>query len=287
MTEWHARYRGPGVMIYWHVERKSVCIYSQLKTCSSSEVAAMMEGVLRHCTSTEVERNYVDSYGQSAVGFAFAHLLGFQLLPRLKNIGSQRLYRPDDGPGRWDNLAPLLTRPVRWDLIAQQYDQMVKYATALRLHTAQADQILRRFTRPGPQHPTYTGLSELGRAVRTVFLCDYLRLPALRREVHEGLQVVEHWNSGNGYIHYGRGSDLVGPDRDTQEIGMLALHLLQSVVVHINTLLLQRVLIDNDWAADLDEADRRTLTPLFWSNCNPYGRFEIDLDRHLDLEPAA
>lgn len=26
MTEWHARYGGPGVMIYWHVERKSVCI---------------------------------------------------------------------------------------------------------------------------------------------------------------------------------------------------------------------------------------------------------------------
>ncbi|MCV5276291.1 transposase, partial [Escherichia coli] len=40
MTEWHIRYGGRGVMIYWHVEKKSACIYSQLKTCSSSEVAA-------------------------------------------------------------------------------------------------------------------------------------------------------------------------------------------------------------------------------------------------------
>ena len=47
MTEWHIRYGGRGVMIYWHVEKKSVCIYSQLKRCSSSEVAAMIEGVLR------------------------------------------------------------------------------------------------------------------------------------------------------------------------------------------------------------------------------------------------
>jgi hypothetical protein len=31
-------------MIYWHVEKNSVCIYSQLKACSSSEVAAMIEG---------------------------------------------------------------------------------------------------------------------------------------------------------------------------------------------------------------------------------------------------
>lgn len=65
LTEWHIRYRGPGIMVYWHVERKSVCIYSQVKRCSSSEVAAMIEGVLRHCTEMAVEKNYVDSHGQS------------------------------------------------------------------------------------------------------------------------------------------------------------------------------------------------------------------------------
>jgi len=101
------------------------------------------------------------------------------------------------------------------------------------------------------------------------------------------LQVVENWNSGNGYIFYGKDSELTGDDRDSQEIAMLALHLLQSVVVHINTLLLQRVLTDNHWTEQLGEADRRGITPLFWSNFNPYGRFELDLDRHLDLAPAA
>jgi acyl-CoA synthetase (AMP-forming)/AMP-acid ligase II len=44
-------------MIYWHVGRKNVCIYSQLKSCSSSEVAAMIEGLLRHCTDAEIESN--------------------------------------------------------------------------------------------------------------------------------------------------------------------------------------------------------------------------------------
>jgi len=85
MTEWHARYGGRSVMIYWHVERRSTCIYSQLKTCSSSE-AAMIEGVLCHCTDMEVDRTYVDSHGQSEVAFSFCRLLGFQLLPRLKGI---------------------------------------------------------------------------------------------------------------------------------------------------------------------------------------------------------
>src|SRR6266851_4374452 len=109
MTEWHARYRGPGVLIYWHVERKSTCIYSQLTRCSSSEVAAMITGLLRHASEMQVDRNYVDTHGQSEIGFAFCSLLGFQLLPRLKNLHAQRLYRPGGSSSEaWPTLAPVL-----------------------------------------------------------------------------------------------------------------------------------------------------------------------------------
>nr|WP_239647935.1 Tn3 family transposase [Nocardiopsis ganjiahuensis] len=104
MTEFHARYGGHGVMIYWHVDKGRACIYSQLKSCSSSEVAAMIEGVLRHCTDAEVQANYTDTHGASIVGFAFTELLGFKLLPRLKNIGAVRLYSPDEGPATWPHL---------------------------------------------------------------------------------------------------------------------------------------------------------------------------------------
>jgi len=155
MTEWHIRYGGRGVMIYWHVDRKSLCIYSQLKTCSSSEAAAMIEGVMRHCTEMSVDRQYVDSHGQTEVAFAFCRLLRFELLPRLKAISKQKLYRPEAGkPDAYRNLAAILTRVINWELIRQQYDQMVKYATALRLGTAETEAILRRFTRNNVQHPT-------------------------------------------------------------------------------------------------------------------------------------
>jgi TnpA family transposase len=52
-----------------------------------------------------VDPQYVDRHGQSEVAFAFCRLLGFQLLPRLKAIHSQKLYQSK--PGNKDHYAHL------------------------------------------------------------------------------------------------------------------------------------------------------------------------------------
>jgi TnpA family transposase len=121
MTEWRSRYQGYGVLVYWHVETNAVALYSQLRHFSFSEVAAMIEGLIRHDTEMRVEKNFVDSHGQSEVAFAFCQLLGFQLLPRLKALHKQRLYRPEAGhPEAYPHLQPVLRRPINWTLITPE-----------------------------------------------------------------------------------------------------------------------------------------------------------------------
>jgi len=283
MTEWHIRYRGRGVMIYWHVEKNSACIYSQLKQCSSSEVSAMIEGLLKHCTDMEVEKIFVDSHGQSEVAFAFCHLLGFNLMPRIKAIHSQKLYRPDTGISEaFPDLQPVLTRPINWDLIRQQYDQMVKYATALRLGTAETEAILKRFTRNNLKLPTY--LAELGKAIKTIFLCEYLNSEELRMEIHAGLNVVENWNSANSFIFYGKSGEISTNRLEDQELSVLSLHLLQNCLVYINTLMLQQVLSEKKWFDLMTPEDFRALTPLIYSHVNPYGNFDLDMAQRIPID---
>lgn len=283
-TQWHLRYGGRGIMIYWHVEKNSLCIHSQLKSPASSEVASMIEGVVRHCTEMEIDRQYVDSHGQNTVAFAICRLLGFQLLPRLKAIGKQKLYRPDAGqPNAYPHLQMILTKPIDWELIRQQYDEMVKHVTALRLGTADAEAILRRFTRNNVQHPTYKAFAELGKAVKTIFLCRYLHSEALRREIHEGLNVIEQWNGANDFVFFGRRGELSSNRREDQEISMLCLHLLQNCMVYINTLMLQKVLAKPHWRDRPTARDLSALTPLIWEHVNPYGRFELDMTARLPL----
>lgn len=283
-TQWHVRYGGRGIMIYWHVERNSLCIHSQLKSPSSSEVGSMIEGVVHHCTEMEVDRQYVDSHGQSTIAFAFCRLLGFQLLPRLKSIHSQKLYRPESGkPGDYPNLQLILSKPIDWDLIRRQYNQIIKYTTAIRLGTADTEAILRRFTRNNIQHPTYKALAELGKAIKTIFLCRYLHDEALRREIHEGLNVIEQWNSATDFVFFARKGELNSNRREDHEVSMLSLHLIQNCMVYINTLMLQQILAEPHWTDRLTARDLKALTPLIWEHVNPYGRFDLDMTARIPL----
>lgn len=287
MAEWHVRYQGRGVMIYWHMERQSTCIYSQLKRCSSSEVSSMIEGVLRHCTDIEIQRHYVDSHGQSEIAFAFSYLLGFELAPRLKAIARQKLYLPSteirDALG---NLAPILTREINWVLIEQQYDEMIKYTAALRYRTAEPEAILRRFAGSAVQHPTYAALAELGKVIKTIFLCNYIGSEELRREVHAGLNVVENWNGAHSFIFFGKGGEVAANRLEDQELSILALHLLQNCMVYINTLMLQRVLAEPAWLKRMTPADHRALNPGIHGHFNPYGRFDADFNRRINFDLA-
>ncbi len=180
-------------------------------------------------------------------------------------------------PDAYPNLQLVLLRPIDWELIRRQYDEMVKYATALRLGTAQAEAILRRFTRENAQHPTYKALLELGKAVKTVFLARYLHDRSLRVEINDGLNVIEQWNSANDFIFFARRGEVSSNRREDQELSMLSLHLLQNCMVFVNTLMVQQVLARPAWKGRLTARDLHALTPLFWRHVNPYGRFEFDM----------
>ncbi len=130
----------------------------------------------------------------------------------------------------------------------------------------------------------YKAFSEFGKAVKTIFLCRYLHIEDLRRKINEGLNVIERWNSANDFIFFARHGEFTSNRREDHEISMLALHLLQSCMVYINTLMLQQTLAQPHWVGRLGVRDLGALTPLIWERVNPYGRFDLDMNARLPLD---
>ncbi len=263
-TEYHSRYKRAkrGVLIYWTVDvAGAMAIYSQHLTCSASEVHAMVEGAMRHETTMNVETNYVDSHGASIIGFGVTRLLNFDLVARFKQINTMKLYLP----GRTDRfsyplLGPALTRPIRPEVIENNYDLIIKYATAIRQGTASTEALLRRF-QGETTHPAYSAMYEVGCAQRTIFMAHWLRNRDLQHETESGLNVVENYTGVNDYIRFGKRGELASNKREEQELAMLCLQILQSCLGYINTLMIQDTLAEPEWADVLTDVDRRGLTP--------------------------
>jgi len=82
----------------------------------------------------DMNRVFVDTHGQSVIGFAVSYLLHFALYPRLKAINKQKLYYIDSGDkNKYKNIVEILKESINWQLIEDNYDEIVKHMAVLKL----------------------------------------------------------------------------------------------------------------------------------------------------------
>ncbi|MCL7380340.1 transposase [Streptomyces sp. 35G-GA-8] len=101
------------------------------------------------------------------------------------------------------------------------------------------------------------------------------------------LSNMESSNGANSVIAYGKGGEIASNRHDAQEMFVLCLRILQSALVYVNTLMLQDILGEPEWADLLTPTDRRGLTPPSWSHVRPYGEVNVDMGARLDLAAAS
>ncbi len=58
-------------------------------------------------------------------------------------------------------------------------------------------------------------------------------------------------------------------------------------MVYVNTLMIQQVLDEPDWFKRMKSEDLRALTPFICAHINPYGIFELDMEKRLPLKVAS
>lgn len=244
----------------------------------------MLMGFLWHNTDMSMKECYTDTHGQSLIGFAFCWLLGADLLPRIKGIDKEMLFYPStSSKDKYNNLTEILSKSIDWVLIEKNYEPMIRYAAALRTGAVEPEVIIRQFSKDNTDQ-VCKALMEMGRVIKSIFICRYLREETLRIEIHESLNVVERVNGIMDFIFYGKLSELSSHQRDEQELSVVCLQLLQVSMVYINTLMIQQILSEPEWKNRLTEEDKRALSPLIHTHINQFGLFILNLTERIAIE---
>ncbi len=103
------------------------------------EAIYVIEGLLKAGLSVEA-----DTQGQSAAVFAFTHLLGIKLMPRIRNWQDLKLYRADANT-KYKHIDRLFSDTVDWDLIAFHWQDLMQVALSIQAGTISSPLLLRRF----------------------------------------------------------------------------------------------------------------------------------------------
>jgi TnpA family transposase len=142
----------------------------------------ILEGLLEQETSLQPLALMADTAGVSDRIFGLFWLLGYQLSPRLADVGESRFWRID--PQADDAALNALARQrINLPLIARNWDAMLRVAGSLLLGTVRASALLRSLLRSGRPSTLARALGELGRIPKTLYLLSYLDDETYRRRI--------------------------------------------------------------------------------------------------------
>jgi TnpA family transposase len=155
--------------------------------------------------------------------FALAHLLGFDLMPRIRNWKGLTFYRPSK-QSEYVHIDSLFGEAgknvIDFDLIESQFRHLMRVAVSVREGAISSSTLLKRLRSGSHKNSTYTTFREVGRVIRTVQLLRYLSDAPLRRRVTAATNKVESFNRFSQWVGFGNQGVLADNDPIEQEKAM-------------------------------------------------------------------
>jgi TnpA family transposase len=292
LAETSIRYGGYGGIAYRHISNTYIALFSHFIPCGVWEAVYIIEGLLRNDSDIQPDTIHADTQGQSLPVFGLAALLGFDLLPRIRNWHDLIFYRPDEGT-RYQHIDSLFgDEAIDWKLIETHWTDLLRTAISIREGRLSSVTLLRRLGNYSRKNRLYRAFRELGRAIRTITLLRYLSEPQLREQITAITNRNEAFHGFAGWLMFG--GKLIGHnDPDYQEKVVKFNELIANCVIYSTacdiTSAANQIAAEGE-PVDLD--DLATVSPYITHTVRRFGNWIINLtppdqapSTRLDLEP--
>ena len=250
--------------------------YSHPIECTDRDAPFVLDGVLYHESDLDLEEHYTDTHGYTEINFAAFAMIGIRFCPRIRRLHRQRIYCAD--PARDHGvLEPVLKRgrrAVNFRLLAEQWGRIGQFYAAFPAGHATASAALQRLNRFQASNRFYAANRELGRALKTEFVLQYMSEPKLRAKVRRGLLKVEQLHALARAVYYGHRGRITAREVYDQMNACSCLTLILACIVYWQAREISQMAAAPDFPFDLDLITH--VSPIEWKNVILYGEIKID-----------
>lgn len=273
----HFRYRRMGAVAYRHVADNYIAVFRHFIPPGFHEAVYVIEGLLKAGLSTRADTVYSDTHGQSETVFAFTHLMGIQLMPRIRNWKDLKFYRPDKTT-RFKHIDRLFTDTVDWEVIQENWQQLMQVAISIKAGRIASPTLLRKLSNEGRHNRLFAAARELGRVLRTVYLLKWISSKQMRQEITGTTNKIESYHAFTKWLDFG-GDVINENDPIEQQKRLRFLDLVASAVILQTTVDMMRALQAMYHAGEpVDVADMAFLSP-YGRHFKRFGNYLLDMKK--------
>lgn len=224
----------PGLKAYTHVSDQFGPFATQTIPATVNEAPYILDGLLMNETGRKIKEQYADTGGFTDHVFAVTALLGFQFIPRIRDLPSKRLYVFDPASTPKE-LKGLIGGKIREGIIIANWPDILRSAATMVAGVMPPSQLLRKFATYPRQHALAEALKEIGRVERTLFIIEWALDADLQRRAQIGLNKGEAHHALKNALRIGRQGEIRDRTTEAQHFRMAGLNLLAAIIIYWNT----------------------------------------------------
>jgi len=277
--ELHIRYGAYGGIGYYYVSDTYQALLSRFITCGTYEAIHILDLFMENKSDLKPDTIHADTHGQSAVVFGLARLLGVGLQPRIRDWKEVLLFRPDEEVV-YPHLKDLFSGTINWDLIETHWQDLMQVVISIQAGTILPSTLLRKLSSYSRKNKLYFAFRELGRAIRTMFILDYLTNPQLRRLIGANTNKIESYNAFSSWLFFGDWGVIGSNSAEEQQKITQHLTLVASATILHNVIELTRVfreLVAEGYEIRREDVER--LSPYITRHIKRFGEYVLDVSR--------
>ena len=281
LTEYHIRYGAYGGIGYYHVSDTYIALFSHFIPCGVYEAVYILDGLMKNKSDIQPDTLHGDTQAQSYPVFGLSHLLGINLMPRIRNIHDLLLFRPDNRY-RYKNIESLFAGSIDFNLIERHLRDMLRVVISIKKGKITASTILRRLGTYSRKNKLYLAFKELGKAIRTLFLLRYIDEIELRKTIQSATNKSEEFNGFIKWLFFGGEGIIAENVRHEQQKIVKYNQLVANMVILYNVEKMTNVLKQlAEEGVSINKELLAGLSPYRNTNINRFGDYNLDLEREV------